>query len=638
MPTLSKRIYEFGPYRLDTSERILLRGGRPVALPPKAFDVLLMLVESSGHIVEKDELMNRVWADSFVEEGNLKVTVSVLRKALEEGGQYIETVPRRGYRFVASVKELSTESGPLVVRERTTSSVTIEESEEGEEEEPSKFPAARSNSKTRLQVAIAFVVVVGLAVSGSLLWVNRRAPGSGLKSIAVLPFKPLVAENRDEALELGMADATITKLSNIKQLIVRSTGSILKYHDVEQDPLAIGREQNVDLLLEGKVQRSGDNLRVTVQLVRVSDGLPLWADNFDEKFTNIFSVQDSISRRVVEALALELSGEQRQQLAKRYTDNIEAYNLYLQGRFFWNKFSEDGLKKSIEYYKQAIALDPEYALAYTGLSIAYNVQGAYGIVPPVDTWIEARRTAQKAVDLADSLPEAHTALGGIKLLYEWDWPVAEKELKRAIELNPNYADAHELYGFYFWVVGELDHGLSEIKRARELAPVSPIINLDLSTVFYYQNNYGEAINAYRKAQEIDPNILGPTFLPGQIYERNGEYGRAVEECQGALSAFGRDAGVLSALGYVYGVSGSRRQAQEVINELETMWKARYFSPFVIALAYAGVGDKNQAFVWLTKAYESRDPQLIWLKVEPQFENLRADPRFQALLRRMGITQ
>ncbi|HKA21611.1 MAG TPA: tetratricopeptide repeat protein [Blastocatellia bacterium] len=637
MNTLAKRIYEFGPYRLDTAERVLLRGGQPVALAPKAFDVLLVLVESSGHIVEKDQLMNRVWADSFVEEGNLKVTVSVLRKALEDG-PFIETVPRRGYRFVATVKEVSSESASLVVRERTTSSVTIEESEEGEEHELAKAPAAKISSKTRVQVAIALVVVVGLAVAGFLLWINRPAPAPELKSIAVLPFKPLLAENRDEALELGMADATITKLSNIKQLIVRSTGSILKYRDVEQDPLAIGREQNVDLLLEGKVQRSGDNLRVTVQLVRVSDGLPLWADKFDEKFTNIFSVQDSISRRVAEALALELSGEQKQQITKRYTDNIEAYNLYLQGRFFWNKFSEDGLKKAIEYFKQAIALDPDYALAYTGLSVAYNVQGAYGIVPPAETWTEARRTAQKAVDLADSLPEAHTALGGIKLLYEWDWPIAEKELKRAIELNPNYADAHELYGFYFWVVGELDDAFSEIKRARELAPVSPVINLDLSTMFYYQTNYEEAIKAYRKTQEIDPNILAPTFLLGQIYERNGEYGRAVEECQGALSAFGRDPGVLSALGYVYGVNGSRRQAQEIINELEAMWKARYFSPSVIALAYAGVGNKDQAFVWLTKAYESRDPQLIWLKVEPQFQTLRPDPRFQALLRRMGIPQ
>jgi DNA-binding winged helix-turn-helix (wHTH) protein/TolB-like protein/Flp pilus assembly protein TadD len=639
MSILSKRTYEFGPYRVDTAERVLLRGGRPVALAPKAFDVLLVLVESSGHIVEKDELMNRVWANSFVEESNLKVTVSVLRKALEECGHYIETVPRRGYRFMASVKELSTDSAALLVRERTTSSFTIEETEEGEELEPGRAsaPNRKRTRKARMLVAMACMVVVGLAVAGLFLLINRRAPAPELKSIAVLPFKPLVPENRDEALELGMADATITKLSNIKQLVVRSTGSILKYRDVEMDPLAIGREQNVDMLLEGKVQRSGDNVRVSVQLVRVRDGLPLWADNFDERFTNIFSVQDSISLRVAQALALKLSGEQEQLLAKRYTHNIEAYNLYLQGRFFWNKFNEDGLKKAIDYYKQAIALDPDYALPYTGLSVAYNVQGAIGIVPPAETWTEARRAAQKAVDLADSLPEAHAALGGVKLLYEWDWPVAEKELKRSIELNPSYAEAHELYGFYFWVVGELDNALSEIKRARDLSPISPIINLDLSTTFYYQGNYGEAIKAYRKVQEIDPNMHGPVFIPGQVYERNGEYGRAVEECQTALSAFGRDPGVLSALGYVYGVSGSHRKAQEIIDELEAMWRVRYFSPFVIALAHAAIGNKDQAFVWLTKSYESRDPQIVWLKVEPQFETLRPDPRFQALLRRMGIS-
>jgi TolB-like protein/Flp pilus assembly protein TadD len=457
-----------------------------------------------------------------------------------------------------------------------------------------------------------------------------------VKSVAVLPFSPLAAENRDEALELGMADALITKLSNIKQIVVRPTSSILKYQDNAQDPLAIGREQKVDLLLEGKVQRSGDNVRVTVQLVRVADGSPLWADKFDEKFTNIFSVQDSISRQVAEALVLQLSGEQRQQLAKRYTDNIEAYNLYLKGRFFWNKFNEDGLKKAIEYYQQAIALDSNYALAYTGLSEAYTVQGAFGIIPPAQIWTEARRTAQKAVELDDTLPEAHSALGAVKLMYEWDWPAAEKELKRAIELNPNYAEAHELHSYYFWVVGDLEKSFAELKRAQELSPISPIIMLDLATQFYYQRKPDEAIDAYRKLRELDPNLLGTLFIPAQAYERNREYGRAIDECERAISASGRDPGVLSALGYAYGSSGSHDKAQEIIRELETKWKARYFSPFILAVAYTGTGNKDGAFFWLTKAYESRDPQLIWLTVEPQFESLRTDSRFQALVRQMGI--
>jgi len=641
MSDLPKKVFEFGPFRLDGDERVLLRDGQPVPLTLKAFAVLMLLVEKNGHVVEKDELMNRVWAGSFVEEGNLKVTVSMLRKALEDDqaeNRFIETVPRRGYRFVAKVRELSSETSEVLVRERTTATITVEGAAGSEVEQGKPRIAEKRRSNLRSQVAIALTAVVALGLWGLYLWRNRAAPSPQVKSVAVLPFRPLVAENRDEALELGMADALITKLSNIKQIVVRPTSSILKYQDNEQDPLAIGREQRVDLLLEGKVQRAGDNIRITVQLVRVADGLPMWADKFDEKFTNIFSVQDSISRQVADALILQLSGEQRQQLAKRYTDNVEAYNLYLKGRFFWNKFTPDGLEKAIDYYKQAIALDPNYALAYTGLSVAYDVQGAFGVVPPAQTWIDARRTAQRAVELDDTLAEAHSALGGVNLLYEWDWAAAEKELKRAIDLNPNHAEAHELHGFYSWVVGDFEKASSEIKRALELSPTSPILNLDLATMFYYQGKNGEAIDAYRTVRELDPNMLGLLFIPAQAYERNRQHDRAIEECQRAISTFGRDPGVLSALGYAYSSSGNHDKAEEIIRELETKWKARYFSPTILALAHTGAGNKDGAFAWLTKAYEARDPQLIWLAAEPQFESLRPDPRFQNLMRQMGIPQ
>ena len=642
MSDLPKKVFEFGPFRLDCAERVLLRDGQPVPLTLKAFDVLMVLVEKNGHLVEKDELMNRVWSGSFVEEGNLKVTVSMLRKALDDNqpeNRFIETVPRRGYRFVASVRELSTETAEVVLRERTTATITVEGGETSAKPAVPKALVAKERGRRRLwQVGIISAALVGLAIAGLYIWRNRAAPTPQVKSVAVLPFRPLVAENRDEALELGMADALITKLSNLKQIVVRPTSSILKYQDSQQDPLAIGREQKVDLLLEGNVQRAGDNIRVTVQLVRVADGLPVWAGKFDEKFTNIFLLQDSISRQVADALVSHLSGEQRQQLAKRYTDNVEAYNLYLKGRFFWNKFTPDGFEKAIDYYKQAIALDPNYALAYTGLSVAYNVQGAFGVVPPAQTWIDARRTAQRAVELDDTLAEAHSALGAVKLLYEWDWATAEKELKRAIELNPNNAEAHEVYGFYFWVVGDFAQAFSEFKRALELSPTSPILSLDLATNYYYQGKNDEAVAAYRKVRELDPNMLGLLFIPAQAYERNRQYDRAIEECERAISTFGRDPGVLSALGNAYGSSGSHDKAQEIVRELETKWREHYFSPFIVALAYAGNGNKDGAFVWLTKAFESRDPQLIWLTVEPQLQSLRSDMRFQALVRQMGLAQ
>ena len=649
--TPARRFYEFGLFRLDLSEQMLLREGKPVPLTPKAIQTLLVLVENSGRTVTKEELLNRVWPDTFVEEITLAQNISTLRKALEDDrikSKYIETVPRRGYRFVAKVNEFPSDGVEIVVAAHPILAKAEEASDQtspvapGDATEAPRPAAERSIISLKRKVGwLALVVLAAILVLGAGAYLSARRgkrPISSLevRSIAVLPFKPLVEENRDEPLELGMADALITKLSNIKQIIVRPTSSILKYRDLEYDPLDVGREQNVDSLLEGKVQRSGDNVRVTVQLLRVSDGLPLWAATFDEKFTNIFSVQDSISRKVAEALLSELSGEQRQQLAKRYTDNIEAYNLYVKGRFFWNKFDEDGLQKAIEYFKRAIAIDPDYALAYTGLSVSYNVQGAIGILPPAETWAEARRNAQKAVDLDDKLEEAHSALGGVKLLYEWDWPIAEKELKRAIEINPNYAEAHELYGYYFEAVGDLDKALSELKRAQELAPLSQIINSDVSAVFYFLGNYSEAINAYRKAQEIDPRVPAPPFTLGQIYERNGEYGQAIKECQSALAAFGRDPAILTELGYVYAVSGSRNKAQEIIEELEAMWEARYFSPTGIALVYTGLGNKDKAFVWLTKAYESRDPQLIWLRVEPQFAALQQDSRFRVLMQRIGL--
>jgi tetratricopeptide (TPR) repeat protein len=352
---------------------------------------------------------------------------------------------------------------------------------------------------------------------------------------------------------------------------------------------------------------------------------------------SIFSIQDSISQQVALALVPKLTGEEQRQLAKRYTDNTEAYNLYLTGRFFWNRFNEEGLKKAIDYFNQAIAIDPNYALAYTGLAGVYNVQGALGIVPPAETWSKAKWAAEKAVELDDKLAKAHQVLGTVKLMYEWDWSGAERELTRAIELNPTDGEPHNLYAYYYEAKGQLDKALLEMRRAQELAPLSAVINADVASAFYYQGNYEEAINAWRKAEEINPHFgLTPLCLPAQIYEQKGEYDRAIAECQKGFSIFGRDPGILAVLGYTYAVSGKRREAQNILAEIESLWERRYFSPIDAALIHAGLGDKNGAFAWLTKAYEARDPQLIWVNVEPELKSLHTDPRFKDLLRRMGL--
>ena len=653
--------YEFGPYRLDLNEGRLLRNGEPVPLTPKAFATLVVLVQRSGHLVEKNELMKLLWPDSFVEESNLNQHVWTLRRTLGEnkaGHEYIETVPKRGYRFMAEVQHLGDESFELVAERRTLTHIVTEDGAETSERPRERLPesearkliAGKRQWATRRR-ALAIGALGLLLLTVSALIVRRWRSGEARRteaaptairtnptSMAVLPFKPIVANDRDEYLEMGMVDVLITKLSNIRQLNVRSISTVRKYADLQQDPVAAGRELQVEAVLDGNIQRVGDRVRVTVRLLNVQDGTSLWADKFDEPFTNIFALQDSISERVAAALPLNLSREEKARLSRHYTENTEAFQLYLKGRYFWSKFTEDGTKKSIEYYQQAIETDPNYALAFAGLSDAYNAQGATGLAPPREVIPKANWAAEKAIALDDTLAEAHNALGANKLLFDWDWPTAERELRRAIELNPNFADAHDLYAYYLAATGRLNEAMSEMKRAQELAPLWAEFNLDLAFIFYFMRQYDVAIEQYWKANELDPNAPAVPFVIGQAYERKRMYREAIAECQKAISAHGREPAVVSALGYAYAMSGKKNEARGIANELTERWHQRYFPPVEIALVYAGLGDNDQAFHWLDKAYTERDSQLIWVNVEPQFDPLRSDPRFASLIQRVGLNQ
>src|SRR6266567_903163 len=380
-----KPIYAFGPFEVDTSKRLLMREGQPIPLMPKTFDTLIVLMENSDRVLDKDELIERLWPDTVVEENNLTQNISALRKALGESPnerRYIVTVPGRGYRFAASVRELSDEATNLVMQGRTRSTLVMADEHKQEElaEAEGRSTARNSFSRSgRWGFGLALVVcgfVVALA-AGFYLWHSSkpRQPGTGaaVRSLAVLPFKSLGPESGDEYLGIGMADALITRLSNLRQVTVRPTSSVLKFGGQGQDPAEAGRELKVESVLEGSVRRSGDRIRVTVQLVSALDGSPLWADKFDEKFTDIFTVEDSISGRVTEALALRLTGEERGRLTKRYTEDTAAYQLYLKGHYYSTKRTEDGVKKSIEYFEQAIEKDPKFSLAYAGLADSYNL-------------------------------------------------------------------------------------------------------------------------------------------------------------------------------------------------------------------------------------------------------------------------
>lgn len=588
---MSKRLYSFGPFQLDTGEQVLLRDGQPLPLKPKIFDLLVVLVENSGHVVCKDELMKQVWAGSFVEEGNLAVSMVKLRQALGEGHnehRYIETVQRRGYRFVACVTEASQLEGIA--------------------------------AEGRLAVAPS-----GMAGASDGYAAATRA------TIAVLPFKSIGATG-GEYLGLGMADALITRLSNLRRVTVRPTSSVRKYNGT-QDPVSAGKELGVEWVLDGSVQKSGKRIRVTVQLVNVDDAALRWAEKFDEKFTDIFAVEDSISEHVAKALAPKLTGEEKRFLAKRYTDNADAYEAYLKGRYFLEKRTTEGCKKGIEYFEQAIAIDSSYALAFAGIAGCYTILST--VFPSQECIPRAEKAALSALELDAGLAEAHTSLGYVRTR-QWEWSAAEAEFKTAIELNPNYATAHASYAIYLAEVGRSSEALVEIKTAHTIDPLSLGINSQLGALLYLARHYDEAVQQFRKALELDADFALAHFALGYVFEALGKYEDAESEYQHSQGGLGNLAEFTACVGRIHAFSGRREEALHAIDELKQLSEARYVQPTLIAIIYAALGDTDETFRWLEQAYTERDEDLCLLKVDPRLDSLRADPRFLSLLERVGL--
>jgi TolB-like protein/Flp pilus assembly protein TadD len=457
------------------------------------------------------------------------------------------------------------------------------------------------------------------------------------KSIAVLPFKPLLAASRDESLEIGMADTLITKLGSLRQIIVRPVSAVRKYAGLEQDPVAAGREQRVDAVLDGTIQKSGERIRVTVRLLSAADGQQLWADKFEEEFTDIFSVEDSISERVAAALAVTLTGGDKKQLTKRYTENAEAYQLYLKGRYYAGKYTPEATKKAIAYFDKAIALDPNYALAYDGLAYCYYASDWFG--PPKENFAKGRALVEKALEIDPALAEAHVSLGLLVAWLDYDWPRAEREFKRAFELNANYPPAHLWYGYYLMGLGNFDQSIAEIKRAIELDPLSAEANTCLGIALLDGHRYDEALQQLRTTVEAEPDYWLAHLYFARALEKKGEFSAAIAELKKTTLIEGAPAEVISALGYAYAVSGNKAEAEKIILQLKEQSeqsKQFYVPAYGIATIYAGLGDKERAFAYLEKEYANGAFYLNYLKVDPEVDNLRSDPRFADLLRRVRL--
>jgi DNA-binding winged helix-turn-helix (wHTH) protein/TolB-like protein/Flp pilus assembly protein TadD len=646
--------YSFNGFSIDLDRGCLLRGEQQVKLRPKVFDALRYLVENNNRLVTKAELIGAVWGDSFVTDDSVVQCLVELRRALGGDAQeYIKTVPRRGYIFDAAVT--SDSAAVEGYTEQVEDVRIVIEEDDGESSISDPLMQADAHVLPAVSRALwiwgkpaRILLVCLLLLVGVAIWIlyfrgsdksNQASPVTQVRSIAVLPFKSLSADGSDEYLGLGMADILITRLSSLRQVIVRPTSSVRKYMASDQDPIAAGREQRVDAVLEGSIQRLGDKMRLTVRLLNVEDGSTLWAYKCDEYCTDIFALQDRVSEQVVGVLALELTGDDRKLLAKHYTDNTEAYRLYLKGRYYLGKYDEEGFKKGLESFKQAIDLDPNYALAYAGVADAYYaLSNLY--LPPAEAMPKARAVAMKALELDETLAEAHASLALVKSQYEWEWAAAEREYKRALELNPGFASVHFGYSTYLIARGRPEEALAELKQAHELDPLSHAIDLFAVFPFYYAprplRQYDRAIEELRKLIAMDPNFSSAHSLLGGVYLEKGMHDEAVEAHQKAWQ-LGNNLWDLAYLVRSYAMAGRRDEAQKALGDLRERARREHVAPNWMAVACLGLGEKDQALTWLEKAYEDRDENMTLLNVDPAFDSLHADPRFIVLLRRIGLS-
>jgi DNA-binding winged helix-turn-helix (wHTH) protein/TolB-like protein/Tfp pilus assembly protein PilF len=631
--TRDGELYEFGPFLLDTAEQQLLRDGQLVPLTGKAFEVLSLLVRNSGRTITKEEFMAEVWPGTVVEEGNLSDKISTLRQFLGDDARepvYIRTIQRRGYRFVAEVREVAS-TGSLPVAETAPPLAPVESSR------PSPHPAPR----TRSRVWTAGLLALAVAVVALAIWMSRRAKPSGetttgdVRTLAVLPFKPFAAADRDPAMEIGMADALIAKLSGIRDLRVRSTTAVMPYARGNVDILEIAEKLDVDSVLDGKVQKIGERVRVSVQLIRASDGATIWGDRFDERFTDIFALQDAISQRVAAALAVRLTSADREALAKRSTRSVEAYQLYLNGRQQWRTFSDAGLLASINYYNAALKLDPQFAAAWSGLADAYTVISIWGPMDARTAFPKAQEAARKAVEVDPQSGPAHLSMGAVKLLYERDWEGALRELDAVERVEPTNSDLHTMRGYYFQAMGRTEDALVEIRKARDGAPDWQVTKNDVLDSLIDARRFDEAILEAKKAIALDPSPTTPYGVLGQGHAGKGEYDAAIAALQDAIAhAKENSARHYASLAWSHARAGRREKALELLDIVKKEDSPQ--TAFAVAKVYAGLGDRDQAFAWLNRAADEKFGFLWDMRNRFEFDILRDDPRYAQLLGRIGL--
>ena len=581
------RSYTLGEFVVEPEKCLLTHEGKPVHLAHRPFQVLLHLLENRDRVVSKSELLDKFWDGHDVYEVALSKCIGAIRKALTDrlsAPRFIETRWADGYRYIGPFEDATGDAGSRPL----------------------------SSARTSLM-------------------------SEGVLAVAILPFVNTTSDPQIDYLSEGIAESAIGTLSKLSRLRVMAWSTVSRYKDRHVDPREVGSDLGVCAVLTGRMTQVGPDLIIKTELVDAQDGSYLWGDNCSYKMSDILDIETHMCRELSDKLLHGLTAQDKKQLTTHQTNNVEAYYSYLKGRYFLNKRTTRSIKKAVEYFQQAIELDPDYALAYAGLSDSCTLLVSWEALTPSEGYAKAKAAALRAIEIVPTLAEAHAGLGHARL-HSWEWADAEAAFKRAVELNPGYAPAHQWYSEYLFSAGRFEESIAEILIALELDPLSPLMNADVGWTYYFARRYDEAIARLKQTIEMDPDFWLPHFIIGQAYIQKEMYDAAIGAIHKAMELAGK--GPLSVLlvGYAYAVSGKRTEALEVIDQLIDLSRERYFSQYRVADIYAGLGDDEKVFEHLERAFEAHDARLIWLKVDPHFDRFRSDPRFQDLARRMGFAE
>jgi TolB-like protein/DNA-binding winged helix-turn-helix (wHTH) protein/Tfp pilus assembly protein PilF len=628
----------FGDFEFDSRARQLRKHGHTIRLHGQPLEILGLLLERPAQVVLREEFRAKLWPeDTFVDfEHSLNAAVNKLREALDDDAnnpRFIETVPRRGYRFIGAVELPDSQGLKLAVPEMPASlesPVVVAESQ---------IPS-RNRHRGVFVTAFVLVVVVAVVFGFDLGGVRHRLVGEPsvprIQSIAVLPLQNLSNDPEQEYFADGMTDQLITNLAQVSALKVISRTSAMQYKGTKKSLSEIARELHVDAVVEGTVMHAGDRVRISAQLIEAPTDHHLWAASYERDLREVLSMQDEVTRAIVSEVRVKLTAQERARLANTHPINPEAFQLYLKGRYFWYKLNPEAMQKAIEYFQQALEKDPAYAPAYAGLADSYNTLAFFNVFPPREVMPKAKAAAVKALELDDNLAEAHVSLGWAGFTYDLDWPAAGKHLERAVVLKPAYPLAHSYYSLYLSALGRSEEGLTEAKRALDLDPVSPAIVHYVGVQLYMARRFDEAIEQCRKALELDPSFTPAHGTLGHVYAAKGMYREALAEYEKFATLSGGSPGSAALVGYAHARLGQRSGAFRVLDQLRAASKQRYVPAVSFAIVYVGLGEKEQAFLWLEKAYDERTNSLAYLKVTATWDPLRSDPRFADLVRRIGL--